>query len=44
MMPARVPKPISTRLNTEITKALASTPVKEKLSGFGYELVGGSSE
>ena len=43
-MRSTVPKPIGARLNTEINNALASTPVKEKLTGFGYELVGGSSE
>ena len=42
--PARVPKAVLARLNAEMNKALASTAVREKLVGLGYEIVGGTSE
>jgi tripartite-type tricarboxylate transporter receptor subunit TctC len=44
VVPAGVPKAIVTKLNAEINTALASSNVKEKLAGVGYELVGGTPE
>ncbi|MGH8642307.1 MAG: Bug family tripartite tricarboxylate transporter substrate binding protein [Burkholderiales bacterium] len=44
IVPAKVPKAIVARLNAEINKTLASPTVREKLSGQGLELVGGTSD
>lgn len=42
--PAALPKAIVARLNAEANKALAAAAVREKLSGLGVEIVGGSPE
>lgn len=42
--PAGVPKAILARLNAEMNQALASPPVREKLTGLGVEVVGGTPE
>jgi tripartite-type tricarboxylate transporter receptor subunit TctC len=44
VVPTGVPKPIVTRLNAEINKALVSAPAKQNLGAIGYELVGGTPE
>jgi tripartite-type tricarboxylate transporter receptor subunit TctC len=42
-VPGATPAEIVTRLNTEVNKALASAPVKERLASLGLEPAGGSS-
>jgi tripartite-type tricarboxylate transporter receptor subunit TctC len=44
LAPARTPKPIITRLNQEIIKALSLPDVRERLSNVGFEIVGKSPE
>jgi len=41
--PAGVPQPIVARLNTELVKAIQSPAVREKLEGWGVNVVGSSS-
>jgi tripartite-type tricarboxylate transporter receptor subunit TctC len=43
LVPGATPADIVTRLNTEVNKALASAPVKERLTSLGLEPAGGSS-
>ncbi|HUP95048.1 MAG TPA: tripartite tricarboxylate transporter substrate binding protein [Burkholderiales bacterium] len=42
--PAKTPKPIVTRLNTEFVKALKLPDVRERLGALGFELVGSTPE
>lgn len=42
--PVRTPKEVIARLNSEIVKVLHTRDLKERLSGQGVELVGGTSE
>jgi tripartite-type tricarboxylate transporter receptor subunit TctC len=44
VFPAGVPKPIVTRLNTEINRALQGPVLKEKFTSIGYEIAGGTPE
>jgi len=44
VLPARTPRDIVLRLNTEINKALASSVVSERFSAVGLTVVGGSPE
>ena len=42
--PAKTPKPIVTRLNSEFVKALKMQDVRERLGALGFELVGSTPE
>lgn len=42
--PARIPKPIVTRLNSEIIKAVQAREVKERLMAIGFDVVTSSPE
>lgn len=42
--PARTPKPIITKLNTEIIKAVQTREVKERLTAIGFDVVTSSPE
>lgn len=42
--PAGTPKPIVTRLNQEVLKALALPDVKQRLESVGFELIGSTPE
>jgi tripartite-type tricarboxylate transporter receptor subunit TctC len=42
--PAKTPKPIVSRLNSEFVKALKMPDVKERLNALGFELVGSTPE
>jgi tripartite-type tricarboxylate transporter receptor subunit TctC len=42
--PAKTPKPIVNRLNSEIVKALKMPDVRDRLTGLGFELVGSTPE
>jgi tripartite-type tricarboxylate transporter receptor subunit TctC len=44
LAPAGTPKAIVDYLNAEVTKAMASPEIKERLSSLGLELIGNSSE
>ncbi len=44
VFPAGVPKPIVSRLNAEVNRALQTSPLKDKLIGIGYEIAGGTPE
>ena len=44
VFPAGVPKPIVMRLNTEVNRALQTPVLKDKFTGIGYEIVGGTPE
>ena len=44
VFPAGVPKPIVSRLNAEVNRALQGSPLKDKLMGIGYEIAGGTPE
>jgi tripartite-type tricarboxylate transporter receptor subunit TctC len=44
VFPVGVPKPIVTRLNTEVNRALQTPALKDKFIGIGYEIVGGTPE
>ncbi len=44
VFPAGVPKLIVTRLNTEVNRALQTPVLKDKFTGIGYEIVGGTPE
>ncbi len=44
LAPAGTPSAIVARLNAEVLKSLARTDVKEKLTGQGYEIVGGTPD
>ena len=44
VFPAGVPKPIVTRLNAEVNRALQTPVLKDKFIGIGYEIVGGTPE
>jgi tripartite-type tricarboxylate transporter receptor subunit TctC len=44
IVPARVPKAIVARLNTELNKALAAPAVRERLAGQGLTVLGGTPE
>lgn len=44
LAPANTPRPIVTRLNTEILKALAFPDVKQRLESVGFELIGSTPE
>jgi tripartite-type tricarboxylate transporter receptor subunit TctC len=44
LAPAKTPKPIIKRLNTEFVKAMKSTEIQEKMSGLGVEAKGTTSE
>lgn len=44
VLPAGTPKPIVTRLNAEINRALQGPVLKDKFTGIGYEIVGGTPE
>jgi tripartite-type tricarboxylate transporter receptor subunit TctC len=41
-VPLGVPRPIITRLNTEINQVLAFPVMKDKVAALGYGLVGGT--
>ena len=43
LVPGATPAEIVSRLNSEVNKALASAPVKERLASLGLEPAGGSS-
>jgi tripartite-type tricarboxylate transporter receptor subunit TctC len=42
--PAKTPKPVVTRLNSEFVKALKAPDVRERLGALGFELVGSTPE
>lgn len=44
VVPAGTPAPIVERLNTELNKALKTPDVRQRLTGLGAEIVGGSSK
>jgi tripartite-type tricarboxylate transporter receptor subunit TctC len=44
VVPLGVARPIVTRLNAEINKALVSAVMKEKIGSLGFELIGGTAE
>ncbi len=44
VFPAGVPKTIVARLNAEVNRALQTPALKDKFSGIGYEIVGGTPE
>jgi tripartite-type tricarboxylate transporter receptor subunit TctC len=44
LAPAATPRSIVQRLNAETAKALATSEVKERFTGLGYEVVGSSPE
>ena len=44
LAPAATPRPIVNQLNSEINKILGTSDVKDRLSGYGAEPVGGSPE
>ncbi|MGQ0525963.1 MAG: tripartite tricarboxylate transporter substrate-binding protein, partial [Betaproteobacteria bacterium] len=44
LAPAATPRPIINQLNAEISKILRSPDVRDKLSGYGAEPLGGSPE
>ena len=44
MAPAGTPKPVVSRLNGEILRALKMPEVKDRLENVGFELVGSSPE
>jgi tripartite-type tricarboxylate transporter receptor subunit TctC len=44
VVPAATPKALITKLNAEANKALAMPEVKERLSGAGIDVGGGSPE
>ena len=44
LAPAGVPKPIVTRLNTEIVKVLRAPEIEQRLTSDGAEVVAGTSE
>jgi len=44
LAPANTPKPIITRLHDDIVKALQQADVKQRLTGIGFEIVGGTPE
>ena len=44
VLPVGAPKPIVARLNSEINRALQTSPLKDKLTGIGYEIAGGTPE
>jgi tripartite-type tricarboxylate transporter receptor subunit TctC len=44
VFPAGVPKPIVTRLNAEVNRALQTPVLKDKFTSIGYEIVGGTPE
>ncbi len=44
LAPAGTPKPVVTRLNAEILRALKLPEVKERLENVGFEIVGGTPE
>ena len=44
LAPAKTPKPLITRLNTEFVKAMKSADIQEKMTGLGAEAKGTSSE
>jgi tripartite-type tricarboxylate transporter receptor subunit TctC len=44
LVPANTPKPIITRLNTEINAILKEPDVAQKMHGFGFDLIGGTPE
>jgi tripartite-type tricarboxylate transporter receptor subunit TctC len=43
VLPLGVAKPIVTRLNAEINKAVVSAAMKEKIGSLGFELIGGTA-
>lgn len=43
-LPKNTPRPIVDRWNAAIVKVLANPDVKEKMAGFGFEMVGSSPE
>jgi tripartite-type tricarboxylate transporter receptor subunit TctC len=44
VFPAGVARPTVQRMNAEINRALQTPSLKEKLTGIGYEIVGGTPE
>jgi tripartite-type tricarboxylate transporter receptor subunit TctC len=44
LVAANTPKPIITRLNTEINAVLKEPDVVQKMHGFGFDLIGGTPE
>jgi tripartite-type tricarboxylate transporter receptor subunit TctC len=42
--PAGLPKALASRLNEEVNKVLALPAVRDKLTGIGYEIVGGTPQ
>ena len=44
LAPAGTPKPVIAKLHGEITRALRSPEVRERIAGFGFEPVGNSPE
>jgi len=44
LVAANTPKPIITRLNTEINAVLQEADVVQKMHGFGFDLIGGTPE
>jgi tripartite-type tricarboxylate transporter receptor subunit TctC len=43
LAPAGAPKTVVDQLNQAITRAVAAAPVKERLTGLGFDLIGNSS-
>jgi tripartite-type tricarboxylate transporter receptor subunit TctC len=44
LVPANTPKPIITRLNSEMNAVLKEPDVVKKMQGFGFDLIGGTPE
>ena len=44
LTPANTPKPVITRLHTDIVKSLQQRDVKQRLTGIGFEIVGSSPD
>jgi tripartite-type tricarboxylate transporter receptor subunit TctC len=44
LAPAATPRAIVNKLNTEVVRALALPDVRERLAGFGVDVIGGSPE
>jgi tripartite-type tricarboxylate transporter receptor subunit TctC len=44
LAPARTPRPIVERLHAEIVKVLAAPEQRDRFTGLGYEIVGGTPE
>ena len=44
LAPAAVPRPVMKRLHAELVRTLAAPGMKERFTGLGYEVVGGTPE